>query len=171
MFPWRCSRRDRCAGFCRQRRKTLRVPYKGSPPLRARLPSAVRFKLPVSGPFYARPGHPQLQAADIHPCPHSCHESCGANFRASPGRFAPSLSRLRSGKHRAVKAVTLLAGRFALPHYSPDGPAGVRSASSFSRPNEEGAAKEKSWRSKGLDTGGIFASRGGTTHLRLHVVQ
>ena len=56
----------------------------GEPPLRARFPSAVRFKLPVAVPFYARPGHPQLQAAVIHLFPHSCHEKCGEIFAPAP---------------------------------------------------------------------------------------
>jgi len=49
-----------------------------------RFPLCPRFKLPVSVPVYARPGHPQFQARPFTSFPDSRHESCGDNFRAGP---------------------------------------------------------------------------------------
>ena len=62
---------------------------------RPRFSLCPRFKLPASGPFYARPGHPQFQARSFTSFPDSRHESCGDNFRAGP--YAPRRVRRANG--------------------------------------------------------------------------
>ena len=78
-----------CANVAAKRyaaRKSGLSALAGEPP-EARFPSAVRFKLPVSGPKTARPSSASSGRHSPLP-PNSCHGICLRTCRASPGRSA-----------------------------------------------------------------------------------
>ena len=100
------------------------------------------------------------QAAVIHPAPIAVTKVAGQLSRQPRALRAFTVTAsLRQAPRRQSRHVACWSLRPELLS-APDGPGGVRFAFSFSRPNEEGAAKEKSWGSKGLDTGGVLAFKG-----------
>ena len=131
-----------CANGAAKRYAALR---RGKP--HTRFPLCPRFKLPVSVPVYARPGHPQLQARPFTSFPYSRHGKCGDIFRAGPEdalrAFYSCGFALATGTPGNLSCRLLVA--------SPPGTTELR-ALCFRGPEEAGASKTKfccSWTWRG----------------------
>ena len=122
-----------CANGAAKRYAALR---RGKP--HTRFPLWPRFKLPVSVPVYARPGHPQFQARPFTSFPYSRHESCGDNFRAGPPdalrAFTVTASLWQPARQETCHAGCEVA--------SPPGTTELRTLC-FRGPKEAGASKTK----------------------------